>query len=141
MKNEKPLYSNVVHTFVPASEPKSTKKELFFWSFRQNNSGGNFVSDDNLDIVVIVEETSPKAANKKALSLGIYFDGVRDGNDCSCCGDRWYRVSNDEEGDKEPCVYDRPVFEYVNGNSGCPVVVHYYDGSKQYVKPLKRKNF
>ena len=31
-----------------------------------------------------------------AEDIGLYFDGVEQGMDCSCCGDRWYRAWEDD---------------------------------------------
>ena len=60
-----------------------------FYEFRQNNSGGSFNYTDDLDRHVYIEATSALEANSIAKNLGVYFDGVRCGMDCSCCGDRW----------------------------------------------------
>jgi hypothetical protein len=60
-----------------------------FYEFDQNNSGGHFVVDDKLCHRIYIEAESADEANFKAEELGCYFDGV---GDCSCCGDRWYRV-------------------------------------------------
>ena len=35
----------------------------------------------------------PPDANDIAQGNGIYFNGVADGIDCDCCGDRWYPVT------------------------------------------------
>lgn len=65
-----------------------------FYEFCQNNSGGFFVCDDERGIgpLVWIEAASANEANDRAESIGIYFDGVSDNRDCSCCGDRWYPV-------------------------------------------------
>jgi hypothetical protein len=118
-----------------------------FYEFNQNNSGGSFFYDEQAGIshVVIVEADTAAQANAKAQDIGIYFDG--DG-DCPCCGDRWYSVWRDEDGDDEPTIYGQPVEDYVasegSGTSGFPgikwmkgyeIFVHYADGSmKMYWK-------
>lgn len=61
-----------------------------FYEFSQNNTGGSFVTDDKLCHRVVIEATSEKEAIQKAEEIGIYFDGVENGMDCPCCGDRWY---------------------------------------------------
>jgi hypothetical protein len=78
-----------------------------FYHYRQNNSYGCFVTDERLDQDVIIEASSPAEADKRAESLGIYFEGVRRGTDCSCCGDRWHRAF--ETGDEVPSIYGEPV--------------------------------
>jgi hypothetical protein len=66
--------------------------ETKFFEFHQNNSGGSFSIDDERGIGpnVWVEALNEADANSRAEGLGIYFDGVDDGIDCECCGDRWY---------------------------------------------------
>lgn len=62
---------------------------MSIYRYRQNNTGGSFIGPVNID----VEASSPGEADEKALTLGIYFDGIDKGLDCDCCGDRWYRAS------------------------------------------------
>ena len=60
-----------------------------FFLYRQNNSSGCFDQDENVDVNVIIEAKSKYESNRIAEDIGIYFDGVYKGMDCSCCGDRW----------------------------------------------------
>lgn len=62
-----------------------------FFEFCQNNSGGFFVTDDErgLGPRVWIEARDKADALNLAVQKGIYFDGVQDGRDCACCGDRW----------------------------------------------------
>lgn len=104
-----------------------------FVTFRQNNSGGSFDYDNDLTETVIVEGTDLDDILRRAGSLGIYFDGIDDGIDCDCCGDRWYRPWNDDL-DEVPSIYGKPVEEY-NFNrfrwSNEPCYVHYMNGIKE----------
>jgi hypothetical protein len=77
-----------------------------FFTFGQNNSGGSFVTNDSVAEYVIVEADNADAANSIANDIGIYFNGVKDGIDCDCCGDRWYRV-DDRDADQEPNIYGK----------------------------------
>ena len=81
-----------------------------FFTFSQNNSGGSFHSDDTVGIAhfVIVEAGSAGEANYRAEEIGLYFDGCNDGRDCSCCGDRWFRVGTGD-GEEVPAIYGKPV--------------------------------
>ena len=63
-----------------------------FYTFRQNNSGGRFKQNNEVDIKVVIEANNAEHANKRAEEIGIYFDGCSKGIDCPCCGDRWYEV-------------------------------------------------
>jgi hypothetical protein len=75
-----------------------------FFEYNQNNSGGVFHFDDRVTSKVIIEAANAKEADEKAEDIGIYFDGVSAGRDCSCCGSRWHRAW-DDEGDKELHIY------------------------------------
>lgn len=61
-----------------------------FYEYHQNNSGGRF--DLELGENVYIQATTADEANSIAQNNGIYFDGVEDGRDCQCCGDRWYEA-------------------------------------------------
>ena len=80
---------------------------LKWFTFTQNNSGGKFRVDDNVDAYVIIQAHSPVEANELAQRIGIYFNGVADGYDCKCCGDRWSEAWG--EGDDVPEIYGKPV--------------------------------
>ncbi len=86
-----------------------------FYLYDQNNPGGFFHENEKLCRKVIIEADLESEANKKAESLGIYFNGVRDGIDRSCCGDRWYSPT---EINFPHIGWDNEVFqditEYVN---------------------------
>lgn len=59
-------------------------KDMSWYSFRQNNSGGSFFIDEMVDIYVAVEETTMKKAIKRARSITKNHRAY-----CECCGDRW----------------------------------------------------
>lgn len=77
-----------------------------WFEYRQNNSGGSFVSDQNVAHSVWVEADSHESANEIAKDKGIYFDGVEDDRDCPCCGDRWWPCS-DSDSEDVPSTYVR----------------------------------
>jgi hypothetical protein len=102
-----------------------------FYTFTQNNSGGSFDRDEMRGIApyVIVEADSCDQANDRAEAIGLYFDGVDGGGDCSCCGDRWYRA---HDGDAEPEIYGAPPEKYQcdwTSAGGAYCFVHWRDGS------------
>lgn len=78
------------------------KFPLKWFSFRQNNSGGSFEVNENLDILVIIQARTPSEANNLAEKIGIYFDGCASGYDCGCCGDRWTPRWDFDEGTDFP---------------------------------------
>lgn len=60
-----------------------------FFEFSQNNSGGSFVVNDRVCHRLYIEAEDYNEARDKAEELGCYWDGVANGIDCPCCGDRW----------------------------------------------------
>ena len=68
-----------------------------FYAYHQNNSGGNFIINDKLGEIVVIEENSIENANEKAISIGIYFNGVKNNRDCECCGNRWSSIPDEED--------------------------------------------
>lgn len=129
---------NPVYTFTLMKVAKQTK----FYTFNQCNSGGSYDRiQGRVAEYVVVEADSVREANATARSLGIYFDGVAEGIDCECCGDRW---SEADEYDGEPVpevygvelvhgIYDRGRFFdwLVQAHSGgsIPGFIRYRDGS------------
>lgn len=107
-----------------------------FYTFRQNNSFGKFKVDDNVSHYVIVEATTAEDANKRAEGIGIYFNGVRKGEDCGCCGDRWDPVTNND-GFEEPTLYCGKSIEETLTTPhtlGDTVIIYYQDGSKKVIR-------
>ena len=109
-----------------------------FFHFNQNNSGGSFVFNESEGIThhVVIEANDAQDANIIAIMKGLYFDGCSTGIDCSCCGDRWYRV---DEGDEVPSIYGEPLgkkkkksrypsFDKGWMKTGRETAVHYSDG-------------
>ena len=62
-----------------------------FYELTQNNSGGSFEVNEKLAHLLFIEADSVEEACLFAESLGCYWDGVDEGWDCDCCGDRWHR--------------------------------------------------
>ena len=63
--------------------------ETKFYDVTQSNPGGSFDVDANLCHRLFIESNSENEADKIAENLGCYWNGVEDGRDCPCCGDRW----------------------------------------------------
>lgn len=114
-----------------------------FYDFRQNNSGGSFVYDEErgLSVSVIIEAESADDANDRAERIGLYFNGVDEGCDCECCDDRWSRAYKDD-GDEVPSRYgtalptERPKDEIEWVGKGNPTIfIHYLDGTLESLWP------
>lgn len=109
-----------------------------YYPFHQNNSGGHFMMTSTLTHYVIIEAGTADEANDKLEILGGYFNGCETGEDCPCCGDRWYPVWRDE-GTPVPMVNDQAPQDYVNNRKnslwmkpGKNVVVHHADGRVEW---------
>lgn len=114
-----------------------------FYNFHQNNSGGIFIIDDRVGKYVIIEADNSNDANEKAKKIGIYFDGCRKGEDCSCCGDRWYEVYGNSK-DMEPKIYGMTLKEYEDSLclslSDDEIVIHiYYKDGKHEIHRINAK--
>jgi hypothetical protein len=89
-----------------------TKTETF--RYHQNNSGGFVVDAPTLNASegyvegfdIYIYASSKDEANRIAESKGIYFDGVRKGRDCECCGDRWYMAGYPEPASEVQLAYE-----------------------------------
>jgi len=106
------------------------------WS--QNNSGGHFVVDDDLTWRVVIESDDYEQAEIYALGIGVYYDGVDQGRDCSCCGDRWYEGSKLHYEDQTLVEY---LQEYADdyGWENPSVIIHYADGTKGTITSIIKK--
>lgn len=82
-------------------------KKIKGYIYSQNNSGGSFDKVINsYEEEKVFPLRSSYGEHWGYISLGVidrnyvpdivYFDGVKKGIDCSCCGDRWYGCSEDE---------------------------------------------
>jgi hypothetical protein len=67
------------------------------------------------------------SAVARAEMIGIYFDGVDQNIDCSCCGDRWSQPYNDN-GDE---LYIDSDFAYMWCDT---IYVHKMDGTLERIR-------
>lgn len=107
-----------------------------FYVYRQNNSGGSFDIDDATGIgpKVWIEANDMNHSIERAQSIGIYFNGVEDGRDCVCCGDRWSKPWSDN-GENLPKINDKYDFNWWN-----TVYIHYINGSIERITEKQRLN-
>ncbi len=82
---------------------------MAFFQFTQNNSGGFFVGDYKY---LLIEADTIQQANSFAILNGAYFDGVADGRDCDCCGDRWNRAKSYHPKYATPLLYGRQIKDH-----------------------------
>lgn len=111
-----------------------------FFTFSQNNSGGSFDHDEKAGIghYVIIEANDEHDAYERAERIGLYFNGVSDGLDCDCCGDRW---SNYVDPTDKPMIYDTDVsdLKYETSYSwGIPSYIHYANGTFKKIEETQK---
>lgn len=121
-------------SYVPRHARADVSTGSRFFRYHQSNPGGHTIRERYTGIWdnVIVEATDAEHANRRALGIGIYFDGVSRGLDCDCCGNRWHPQWDDAEGDEVPSVYDESVMVLDNSHASYahPAgFVHYMDDS------------
>ncbi|MCU0337600.1 MAG: hypothetical protein MUF12_07020 [Sediminibacterium sp.] len=106
-----------------------------FYEYRQNNSGGSFSNSEKYGIAeyVVIEALNAEHANTRAEDIGLYFDGCDNGNDCSCCGDRWYRA-DESDGSDVPSIYGEPLANMEKSYYRDCCFVHYLDGKFEKVE-------
>lgn len=98
---------------------KFVENEGMLWfHFHQNNSGGHFIQDENVDQHVFIEAPNRNEANEIASRI---FKG-RD-QFCECCGPRWRFLSEWAEGTTQPEVHGGPIWE-----AGGTCILHCHDG-------------
>ncbi len=120
---------------------KKREMKTKFYEFSQNNSGGGFDTDDKLCHRLFIEADSNKEAISKAENLGCYWNGVDEGMDCECCGDRWYPSDHEvnlEEMNKRWKGYE--VSEWLSGKKDSNVsaiedLKSLYSGSEWIIEP------
>lgn len=130
MENAQPIYPDV--TLRTSKGPlKPIKGDHRYFEFSQNNSGGHFYRNDDLGDHVIIAARDYEDANDRLQLLGGYFDGYSSGNDCSCCGDRWYPAGSYDEGSETPLVAGcLSIPEFITNYRwpGRKVIVYHADG-------------
>ena len=105
-----------------------------FYSTSQNNSGGGYIQDKNVDQIVIVEADSAKEAEEYLGKL--IDDNSYNESSCPCCGDHFYVFFEEDEGSSEPkSTYGEPLI--VDSLEGFDksyrrfAVIHYKNGTKK----------
>lgn len=58
--------------------------DLMYYIYRQNNSGGYLIENDDVGSYVVVEATSQSKAQSKMEEIIVRYNDF-----CTCCGERW----------------------------------------------------
>ena len=117
-----------------------------YYQYIQNNTGGGYTMSEKQGIAqyVIVEAISASHADARAEDIGLYFNGCENGEDCQCCGDRWYEAREYNAADT-PMIYEQTVQDYIDKNKGECCYIHYLDGSFERIvsgtEPKEKEDF
>lgn len=87
--------------------------DLNWFTFAQNNSGGEFDVTDKVAHYVCVQARDAKEAWAR---VSEEFD--RGSSSCPCCGDRWSSWIEDSDGTDEPMHYETPIAKSVGKKKG-----------------------
>lgn len=100
-----------------------------FYTLSQNNSGGYFIQDDNVDVYVIIEASTERQFEALATDI------LRDYREyCSCCGERWDDDwVSEKDATEVPTVYGTPVDQYSYWWENAHAIIYYLDGRKEKV--------
>lgn len=131
-----PFCNNMISLFYKPKEIKMSatdyKENLKLFLVYQNNSGGSFCvdySNGTGERVFVLAKNEVSALDLLENKSVIYFDGVSQGLDCECCGDRWCRSAYEVEDENNKVAsfssfdeaYDF-VVDYVKND----IWLHYY---------------
>jgi hypothetical protein len=98
-----------------------------FITFNQNNSGGYFIQNEDVDEFVIIEGNSLNEILEKASDV---FDNY--GEFCPCCGQRWYDYCKDENDmTEDPLIYGESAFDFHDGyDRDSKAIIYKLNGEK-----------
>lgn len=119
------------------------RKEFdMFYKFDQNNSYGRFDVNDKVCQGLFIEADNEGEAIEKAEELGCYWDGVEEGIDCPCCGDRWSKwcISQYDFHDKRFDCYTVSTYNGLS-KSGEERWQEKFGSYEVVEKPVWRKSF
>jgi hypothetical protein len=95
-----------------------------WYTVNQNNSGGYFIQNEDVNQYVSVQARNPEEADLRLEDITENYSEY-----CSCCGGRWYWY--DLEGFDTPTYYEgSPLFSEEPTHYRNEFVMHYADGRK-----------
>lgn len=97
---------------------------LRWWTFNQNNSGGYFITNEDVAEYVCIEAESAKEAMSRAEAL---FENYSEY--CECCGTRWSTYQQEDEGTESPEVWGESIYSVSPSYFRSECRLHHWDGS------------
>lgn len=95
--------------------------ETKFFAFSQNNSGGYYIQNEEVNEFVIIEARNESEAISKLYEITEDYLEY-----CECCGPRWDSSIWGDGGYEKPTIKKVGYF-----NSEETAIVHYYDGTTE----------
>lgn len=105
---------------------KEVNVSLKWWVFDQNNSGGYFIQNEDVDHYVAVQAVEVQHAKQRAYEI---FEDYSDY--CECCGERWCVWMDEDDGYPVPHIYEKPYTETKKSYYRENMILHYIDGTKE----------
>lgn len=94
---------------------------MYWWGADQNNSGGYFERDDEVDHDIFFQDRNYDAAYEK-FSEVTYSSAM---NYCECCGSRWYDLDGS---DSVPTRYGKSILGEYGDMWGGGAMLYLYSG-------------
>ena len=105
-----------------------------YCTFDQNNSGGYFIRNEDVDMFVIIEADTLDEVKKKA---NLIFEDYSEY--CECCGERWDTDVRPRDLTDEPMVYGEPAREFKSNFWNGNIIIYYKNGKREII-PIKRED-
>lgn len=97
---------------------------LKWFHYRQNNSGGYLIVNDEVAEDVFIQASSAAEAEERAEAIF-----AENSEYCECCGRRWSTGwKSDSDGTDVPCSYGTPITEEAATYFSEHARLHHYDG-------------
>lgn len=104
-------------------------KDLKWYEFSQNNSGGYFIQTDSLCEYVLIEAISYEDAKTKLTNL---VDSDNAWGYCECCGERWC-LWGEEDGTDSPTIWGESIYTLSTSYGREQCILHHYEGKIERV--------
>ena len=98
--------------------------KTFFYTTYQNNSGGEYIINNDVSCYVIVEAYSDKEATRRTEEIVVDYSDY-----CPCCGVRWFVSLSEFDANHQPLInnYSKNTLEEDQADA----IVYYLNGRKE----------
>lgn len=106
-----------------------SESNLYYYTLHQNNSGGYYIQNEDVDAFVSIQAHNVEEAQSIAEEI---LDCYRDY--CPCCGERWDDdFLREKNASIEPLIYNKSYKE-MKDEFWCrnnKIIIYHYDGTKE----------